>query len=796
MLRFNPAVSVVDTATGVLLRSDLEAFRLEGEDARAFCRDVIPLLDGTRSMEELCAELSNYTPESVTAFIQVLTQRGIVDDKPAAQVRGAGDRWSGQIKFFRGWTDDPSKYQARLRESRVLVVGLEGWAFAAAVELAAAGLETIHLADDRLITPEDLLYLRGVEDSDVGSSRRDVLARVLREIAPWCRVTTSGLELEDREWNLSLVGAPASDLQVLMRVARFAQDSRISTLFGSMEELYAVVGPLVVPGETACWNCYRLRALGTSMHPAEDRAEQHEFLRRRPAARSRAYLAPMVSQVGHLLALESLKVLTGYVPSGLGGRVLRQHLVSLETSLHTVIRLPWCEVCGGAAPHLAAPVQRVSGEGEPDKEPRSLAECSDPVELRKLLSGWVDPHTGIIQHLAVGPGGATDPDLPFVASAILSRSPDSCVHYEAEIGSGKGLTRTAAMIGAVGEALERYSASRYRAVDLVRKPMAELDGEAFNPADLCLYTPAQYQTQDFPFHPYAADQPIHWVRGSWVDSGAPVWLPALPTYLNFQPAESERYCQVTTSGLAAGSSYEDALVRAICELAERDAFMLTWLARCPARRIHLDGGFSAELVEVLRQLEVLGAKVRLYLLDAGLPVSTVMAVGFGDGVQWPGATVALGAHWDPRIAVRKAVLEQGHVGPYIRRLMLSGAHPVPANPELVRTLIDHALYYTSPARQLEFEFLEDGLAPVHWSDLVAPPAQAASELAERFLASGVRLAAANLTSPDVSEGPFRVVRVLGTHAQQIHFGFQFARLDSPRLRTLTDSPNLAPHPLA
>ena len=792
-LKINPAAEFIDTAAGILVRTDLETLRLDGEDARTVCRRLVPLLDGTRELAEICQQLPDYTADSVTALLEVMMTRGVIiaaRDQP-------NERWSGQISFFRGWADDAKACQERLQAAEVLVVGLETWTCTSLIELAAAGLGAIHLADSSRVALEDLPYLRFANAGDVGSLRREAVARALALMAPWCRVTTSDRGLPEGKWTLTLAGAAPSDLQLLLATAHFGQQCGIRTLFGWVEELYATVGPFVVPGQTPCWNCYRIRSLANAQHLREQVALQEAILRSGTPLRSRTYLGPMLSHAGHLIALEALKILSGYTPSSVGGRVLRQNLVTLETTLHTIISLPWCEVCGGAGGPLLRGNTSISTAGERGSPSNiGMSQCEDPSELRALLPGWIDAHTGVIQHLNVGTSTAVDPALPITASAVLSQYPDSCIHGEREIGSGKGLTRAEAMAGAVGEAIERYSAARYHLADLLYRPAADMDEEVFDPQSLCLYTPEQYSRGDFPFSRYSAEQAIHWARGKWLDSGADVWIPALPTYLNFRCSASERYCQVTTSGLAAGKSLEDAQTRAVCELAERDAFMLTWLGRLPARPLLIDHDLPPELLAVLRELETHGADIKFYLLNAGLPVSTVMSVALGDGSQWPGATVALGAHWDPSTALRKAILEQGHVGPYLRRLMLGTQLAVPETAEAVQTLIDHALYYFPVRRQGEFEFLEGSFAPLRISDLDQKAEPSVSELAQGFLAAGIRVAAADVTSPDVALSPFRVARVLGTYVQQIHFGYHLARLNSPRLRALTNEPNCAPHPLA
>jgi adenylyltransferase/sulfurtransferase len=57
----------------------------------------------------------------------------------------------------------------------------------------------------------------------------------------------------------------------------------------------------------------------------------------------------MARHLGHLVALEVLKLVSGYTRSSLGGRVLVHDLTTFETRLQTLVRLPWCRVCGRRA---------------------------------------------------------------------------------------------------------------------------------------------------------------------------------------------------------------------------------------------------------------------------------------------------------------------------------------------------------------------------------------------------------------------------------------------------------------
>lgn len=807
LIRLSRSAGLTTTETGVLLRSDLGTFQLEGRDVQRFLAALTPHLADWQEQDALVAALGDYSPASVLSLLLLLQENGLLESRQTLDDSAPeAERWRGQEGFFRKWTEDPAGAMRRLRQARVLMVGLEPWGIVAAAEMAASGLGALHLLDAGEVRPADLLSVRAWDRHHLGLPRADALRGVLAEQAPWCSVTSapllvdgaSALQAPDADWDLILVALPGDDLRSLRAAARYAHASGRTSLYGHIEGLDAVLGPGVVPGQTACWDCCRLRLLANADQPETAHDLQAALLADSPAARERTYLAPMAATLGHLMALEAVKIVADYTPSGLIGRLSTLSLVTLKTEQHKVIRMPWCETCGGAAGGRPAggPVLAPAPSGP--SPPESLGDARSAEELRQKLAGWVDARTGIVRALRMDPPQTGDPDLPLAATAVLGSYTEGRRDlHEPLVGSGKGLSAVDALLGAVGEAVERYSASRFRVAETCRSRLADLDGPALDPRALCLYDDWQYEQPGFPFARFSADRPLPWTEAHWLDGGGPVWVPALPTFFNFPAPPEEYFCQVSSNGLAAGGSLDDAALRAVFELVERDAFMLSWMARRPGRRLMPDDTLDPGVGEVIRQLARRGARTELYLLDVGLGLPTVVAIAFGDGREWPGATVALATHASPGVALRKAVLELGHVSPYIRRLMVGGERPVPACPEEVRTLEDHALYYVPPERARAFDFLRDGSALLPLAELAGPATVSREECAARLAAGGVRVAIADVTSPDVATGPFRVARALGTDMQPIDFGHHLRRLNNPRLKAMLTGPvNPDPHPLA
>ena len=311
-LRLNPSAALTPTAAGLSVRSDLHSFQLDGADAGAFLERIAPLLDGTRDREALLAAVSGYSPRSLAALLSALEARGLVeavDDEaslarvhPGAPPAGAGVRRGGrgQAEFFRAWSRDPAEAARRLGQARVLVVGRAQWCRVAAVELRAAG---------------------------VGVVRRAGQAAVLgAEGAP--------------SWSLMVATAAPENREEEERLAGYAHRAGLVSLWAHLGRTKAVLGPVVTPGQTACRLCATVDALNP---PAATEGARGGNGATDPCREARERL------LGHHVAMEALKLISGYTPSALGGRLLVQDLATLESSRHTLVRLPWCRVCGDGA---------------------------------------------------------------------------------------------------------------------------------------------------------------------------------------------------------------------------------------------------------------------------------------------------------------------------------------------------------------------------------------------------------------------------------------------------------------
>lgn len=581
-------------------------------------------------------------------------------------------------------------------------------------------------------------------------------------------------------------GGPPFDLAVAVDVpdrsdsvlaaAAWALQNGVACLGVRIHTGEIMVGPLALPARAGCINCARERMFAASGQVGNGRAL--------------ASIAPESTEtVGRLVAREIHAIQRrGPEQSRLLDHITILNTLTYALSIHRVIPLSRCAVCGGAAsfPRTGSKSRAVSASDPPER-------------LIKALGGWLDWRTGIVARLRLTAPEDSGVDLPLTATAMPPHVVDESGRLKRlPLGWGKGLTISSAILSAVGEAIERYSPSIPDCRRMDWAPMRDLSGAVLDPREFALYSEAQYRRKGFPYSRFDPDVAHPWVLGKCLNSGEPVWVPAVLAFLALKLQPRQLICQGTSNGLAAHVDSDQAAVRAILELVERDAFLAAWLTASPGRQIELDDSLEPALGAILEGIERLGAKVELYALDQAACGTAILCLARGDGHQYPGATVGLGCDLEPHRAVQQAILELGQTGPHLRRMMRSGALAVPRDPTEVRELLDHAAWFFPAERAREFDRVRSDSRPIALQDLPGAAARKHSlaACARALEAAAIRVALVDVTSPDVATGPFRVIRAISPDLQPLWYGYGFERDPVPRIRARGVARPLPPiHPI-
>lgn len=215
---------------------------------------------------------------------------------------------------------------------------------------------------------------------------------------------------------------------------------------------------------------------------------------------------------------------------------------------------------------------------------------------------------------------------------------------------GKGLTAEQAYLSAGFELFERLSASFCGDLEVVRATWKEAAGVAL---DLGSFIGKLHL--DGLVDRFTEDTPIDWVWGHSLVHGRPVLVPASMVFGSGRFLG--HFFGPSMGGLAAGAALEDAVLQALLEVVEHDAWMI-WQANAVATdAIGLDTIRADSVKNSLAAIQRCGFRVVLrdYTTDFEIPV--VKAWLINDRNYAHHAFSGFGAHLDPDIAVGRAITE-------------------------------------------------------------------------------------------------------------------------------------------
>lgn len=232
--------------------------------------------------------------------------------------------------------------------------------------------------------------------------------------------------------------------------------------------------------------------------------------------------------------------------------------------------------------------------------------------------------------------------------------------------SGRGVSKADAMLGCLAEAAEVISAT-FRGDEVARRArLSDLRPRAVSPSELLLYSRRQYRGRNAWNRRYAGKNSVparfdarratDWLEARVIGREERRFLPAAYCLLEYPAVDvSPRFCRADTNGCAVGRTRDEAIVRGLLELFERDAASVWWYGRIERPAIELSSLEDAELALMEAWLHERSRTLHVLDLTNDLNVPTVVALSadrFGDRIAF-----GFGAHLDPRLAVRSAVTE-------------------------------------------------------------------------------------------------------------------------------------------
>lgn len=384
------------------------------------------------------------------------------------------------------------------------------------------------------------------------------------------------------------------------------------------------------------------------------------------------------------------------------------------------------------------------------------------------VSRLLMPEGGLMSGVARVGGDDCSPDFE-MANADLGnltsifphvRSPSGADASGEPIGgSGADVEVETAWLRAVMEGAERYATFAYAEDEFVVASGNELGAEALDLDTVPRCSAREYADAKCPFIPPDKSQPIRWVRGWSLRDRCERYVPAVMTHLYFRPSPQESFWQMISTGVAAHVTLAAALNSAICEVIERDAIALTWLARLPLPRIDVPKIPPPALAPNFERLRRSPLQHHCFDATTDVGIPCVYAVQTLDGHPHLSQYVNCATEFDPALAYAKTIREAAPA-----RTVFEAGYTHPDDVADFATLEDGAAYMGKPAQRAAFGFLLDHprRRSLHDVGLPAPVGAPArlQFLLERLRTLGTDVIAVDLTTRDLRAVGVWVVRVV------------------------------------
>lgn len=452
------------------------------------------------------------------------------------------------------------------------------------------------------------------------------------------------------------------------------------------------VGPIFRPAEGPCWECLAKRLGGNRIDSFLARRAEEDASDVPQLASS-----PSTGTGLRLTALEAMKWLAG-IRNEPQASVYTLDTIDMRGSLHRVSHRPQCLACGDS--RLMSDQGRRPVKLVPRRIGTSTGNGQRVLSARTVLEKYghlVDPVTGIVGELRRHPGCPeflhsyqSGRNRAITGTSIL----DVRVGLRAQSG-GKGASETEAKAGALCEAIERYCATLDGDEVRVTDSYRGLGGQAIHPNSCQLFDQRQFADRAR----WNADcAPFHRVPEPFDEQDVTDWTPMwslldekhrlLPTgmlYFHSEPRHGPVSVLADSNGNATGGTIEDAILQGFLELVERDAVALWWYNRTRQAPVDLesfDDRWLADLIEQYARRLNRDVWVLDVTSDLGIPV--MAAVSRRTDKREEDIMLGFGAHFDPGIALRRAVTELGQMIPAVAGAQANGSGYDCSDPHLRR----------------------------------------------------------------------------------------------------------------
>jgi molybdopterin-synthase adenylyltransferase len=324
-------VQLLSVEGAVVLSRGVRELWIKGERAAEIVPAVLAAASGEgATRRDLVERFAAPDREMVGKLVDDLIRRSILvrsgDQPPAGSIE------SGLDVFYWHFGQRARATLDKLNEKPIVLMGVNSISRRIATALRSLGVEQVQVVDFHILRNLRLHDAAGNLKPDEWPSppplAYEAWAERLGEQEISCLVATSDF------------GGP----HLILQWNSYCVENRIDFLPVVLERFTGTIGPVVIAGETACYECFRRRENSNMDSPEITRLPEVGAAERQAIT---GFHPAMANVLGELTAMELCKIYGGGMPWH-PNRIIEVNLLGPAIFPRPVLKLPLCPVCSPA----------------------------------------------------------------------------------------------------------------------------------------------------------------------------------------------------------------------------------------------------------------------------------------------------------------------------------------------------------------------------------------------------------------------------------------------------------------
>jgi thiazole/oxazole-forming peptide maturase SagC family component len=322
-------VQIVETSEGVILRRGVREFRIPGKAAVSIVHTLFTAFSHGKDPTEVLEDFSVPNRPAVASLIEKLREWSLLTpgtESPAS----LGQPESHLEIFCWNFGRTAQLISEHLNRKRVAVLGVN--------QLSRRLIESFMASGMKEVRPIDVPLLRNLRMFDQSGRLRD---------EEWPVTLQEPLAFEEWEpgisdWNCVVATSDFGATEVLRDINTVCVERNVHFFPVMLDKLIGYIGPMVVPGETACFECLRLRRNSNSDERRHSWSDEDLGFEGQIAV---GFHPTMASITGDLAAFELIKFYAASLPGWQVGTMIEVNLLVTELKKRRILKIPNCAVC-------------------------------------------------------------------------------------------------------------------------------------------------------------------------------------------------------------------------------------------------------------------------------------------------------------------------------------------------------------------------------------------------------------------------------------------------------------------